>query len=260
MMFSWIQNWRQRSIVNRSTINEHQWLWALRQLPLLSGLSAAELAELRRLATLFLHYKSLEGAHGLAVTQEMGLIIALQACLPILHLGLSWYDGWVSIIVYPAQFVPDRVYVDEYGIEHSGKSVLSGESWHKGPLVLSWEDSENSGTVDGYNVIIHEFAHKLDVLNGRANGFPPLHRGMSAAQWTHVMEQAFKDFQRHIESGARMPIDGYAATSPAEFFAVLSEVFFERPDILYSLYPQVYDQFSLFYKQNPLVRIASRPS
>ena len=258
-MFSWIQNWRQSRIVNRSPVKEQQWVRALRRLPILSRLTATELAELRRLAILFLHYKSLEGARGLAVTQEMALIIALQACLPILHLGLDWYNGWVSVIIYPAQFVPDRVYMDEFGIEHSGKSVLSGESWHKGPVVLSWEDSEHSGAVDGYNVVIHEFAHKLDVLNGMANGYPPLHRGMSAAQWTHIMERAFSDFQYHIQSGAVMPIDGYAATSPAEFFAVLSEVFFERPDILYSLYPPVYDQFSLFYKQNPLTGLENHP-
>jgi Mlc titration factor MtfA (ptsG expression regulator) len=255
MMFHWLQNWRHRRIVSLSTIDELQWSRALGQLPILSGLSAAELAELKRLVILFLHHKSLEGAHGLVVTREMSLIIALQACLPILHLGLDWYDGWVSIIVYPAQFVPDRVYVDEYGIEHSGKSVLSGESWHKGPLVLSWEDSEHSGAVDGYNVVIHEFAHKLDVLNGRANGFPPLHKDMSAAQWTQVMERAFKDFLQRIESGATVPIDAYAGTSPAEFFAVLSEVFFERPRILHGVYPQVYDQFRFFYRQDPLARL-----
>jgi len=254
-MFHWWQNWRQRRIVSRSTMSEQQWSRAMGQLPLLSGLSPAELEELKRLAILFLHYKSLEGAHGLVVTEEMSVIIALQACLLILHLGLNWYDGWVSIIVYPAQFVPDRVYVDEYGIEHSGKSVLSGESWHKGPLVLSWEDSERSGVVDGYNVVIHEFAHKLDVLNGRANGFPPLHRGMNAAHWTQVMQRAFNDFQLHIQSGAATPIDAYAGTSPAEFFAVLSEVFFERPRILHAIYPQVYEQFSLFYRQNPLTRL-----
>lgn len=258
-MFHWLQNWRQRRIINRCTISESQWSTALRRLPILTGLTAEELIELKRLATLFLHYKSLEGAHGLEVTREMALIIALQACLPILHLGLDWYDGWVSIIIYPAQFVPDRVYVDEYGIEHSGKSVLSGESWHKGPLVLSWEDSEHSGTVDGYNVVIHEFAHKLDVLNGRANGFPPLHRNMSAIQWTQVMGQAFNDFQHHIQSGAAMPIDTYAGTSPAEFFAVISEVFFEKPQILHELYPHVYEQFSLFYRQNPLARLHHMP-
>jgi Mlc titration factor MtfA (ptsG expression regulator) len=175
--------------------------------------------------------------------------------LPILHLGLDWYDGWVSVIIYPAQFAPERVYVDEYGIEHSGKSVLSGESWHKGPVILSWEDTEHSGAVDGYNVVIHEFAHKLDVLNGRANGFPPLHKEMSAEQWTRVMERAFKDFQHHAYSEVGLPINAYAASSPAEFFAVLSEVFFERPHILHLLYPQVYEQFSLFYRQNPLTRL-----
>jgi Mlc titration factor MtfA (ptsG expression regulator) len=256
-MFSIIQNWWHQRVVNQSPVRKHQWEMAFRQLPLLNGLTAQERGELRKLAILFLHYKSLEGAHDLTITQEMALIIALQACLPILKLGLHWYDGWVSVIVYPARFAPDRVYVDEIGLEHRTDSVLSGESWHKGPVILSWEDSQHAGVTDGYNLVIHEFAHKLDVLNGSANGFPPLHKGMQAANWSKALKEAFDDFQSKLSSNRYTPIDEYAATSPAEFFAVLSEVFFERPDILCDFYPQVYDQFKLFYQQNPLERMSS---
>ena len=254
-MISVMKNWWRRRIIKRSAISERQWQRAFRQLPLLYGLTAEERAELCNLAILFLHYKSLEGAHHLTVSGDMALIIALQACLPILHLGFDWYDGWVSVIVYPAQFVPERVYTDEIGLEHKTQSVLSGESWHRGPVVLSWEDSQNAGVVDGHNLVIHEFAHKLDLLNGRANGFPPLHKNMDKTKWSKVLAEAFHDFQHRLNSGAHTPIDGYAATSPAEFFAVLSEVFFERPDILRSYYSQVYDQFKQFYRQDPLMRL-----
>lgn len=256
-MYSVIQNWWQQRIVNQSPVKEHEWKQAFRALPLLNGMTDKERAELRKLAILFLHYKSLEGAHNLTITQEMALIIALQACLPILNLGLQWYRGWVSVIVYPAQFAPDRTYVDENGVEHRTNSVLSGESWHKGPVILSWEDSQHAGIADGYNLVIHEFAHKLDILNGSANGFPPLHKGMQSGVWSKVLAEAFDDFQRQLQANLSIPIDDYAATSPAEFFAVLSEVFFERPDILYAYYPQVYEQFTLFYRQNPLRRLSN---
>jgi hypothetical protein len=250
-----IQNWWHGRIIKRSTVRGHQWAQAFRQLPLLDGLSEPERDRLRELAILFLHFKSLEGTHGLTVSQHMSLIIALQACLPILKLGMQWYNGWVSVIVYPSEFVPDRTYVDEIGLAHQSDSVLSGESWGRGPVIISWEQSQHAGVVDGFNLIIHEFAHKLDLLNGVANGFPPLHRGMSPAKWSKVMAEAFADFQYKINSGIHPPIDGYAATSPAEFFAVFSEVFFERPDILQTFYPQVYDQFKQFYRQDPLARM-----
>lgn len=219
-------------------------------------MTAEERAELRKLAILFLHYKTLEGAHDLKITQEMALIVALQACLPILRLGMHWYRGWVSVIVYPAQFAPERTYIDENGLEHISNSVLSGESWHKGPVIISWEDSQHAGFVDGTNLVIHEFVHKLDILNGSANGFPPLHKRMQAAAWSKALAEAFDDFQYKLATNATIPIDDYGATSPAEFFAVLSEVFFERPDILYAYYPHVYQQFVQFYRQNPLHRLS----
>jgi Mlc titration factor MtfA (ptsG expression regulator) len=254
-MFSVIQNWWHSRIIKRSTVQDHQWTQAFQQLPILDGLSEPERERLRELAILFLHYKSLEGAHGLNVTQNMSLIIALQACLPILKLGMQWYDGWVSVIVYPSEFVPDRVYVDEIGLAHQSDSVLSGESWGRGPVIISWEHSQHAGVADGHNLIIHEFTHKLDLLNGVANGFPPLHRDMSPARWSRVMAEAFADFQHKVNSRIHLPIDDYAATSPAEFFAVISEVFFERPDILQTFYPHVCEQFKLFYRQDPLARM-----
>jgi len=254
-MFSFLSSWWRERIIRRSSITQQQWRRAIARLPLLQNLTEAEKEKLIRLSILFLHYKVFEGAHDLEVTLEMKLTIALQACLPILQLGIDWYDGWISIIVYPSQFVPERKYVDEYGVEHSSRSVLSGESWHKGPVVLSWEDTEHAGVIDGDNLVIHEFAHKLDVLNGKTNGFPPLHPGMDPAVWSKALSDAYEDLLDRYEEGKKIAIDSYAVSSPAEFFAVFSEVFFERPNVVNTYYPDVYEQFKQFYRQDPLLRL-----
>jgi Mlc titration factor MtfA (ptsG expression regulator) len=250
-----IRNWLDRRVLERSTITPLEWDAAFDALPLLDGLSAEEKGGLRRLAILFLHRKSIEGAHGLEITRAMALIIALQACLPVLRLGLETYDGWTTVIVYPSGFAPERVIHDEYGVEHHVRDELSGEAWEQGPVLLSWDDTEHAGDVDGYNLVIHEFAHKLDMQNGDANGFPPLHRDMDAKTWTRVFSDGFDDFQRRCERGEYCGIDCYAASSPAEFFAVLSEVFFERPDLLQRHYAAIYQQMRQYYRQDPLARL-----
>jgi Mlc titration factor MtfA (ptsG expression regulator) len=247
-----IKNWWEERIVRASPVSEAQWQAAFDRLPVLARLSAPEQQCLRRLAILFLHKKSLEGAGDLVLDTHMGLIIALQACLPILNLGLQWYQGWVSVIVYPQQFAPLHTEIDATGVVHQVRRPLQGESWLSGPVVLSWENTEDAGIIDGHNLVIHEFAHKLDMLNGAANGFPPLHREMSRQQWQRVFSAAFEDFQRRVESGHKVHIDRYGAESPAEFFAVLSELFFEQPHIIHQHYPQVYELLSQFYKQHPL--------
>ena len=196
-----------------------------------------------------------EGAQGLAGTQMMTLVIALQACLPVLNLGLGGYGGWVSVIVYPTGFAPKRVFTDEYGVQHSVQSGLSGESWQRGPVVLAWDATENAGIIDGHNLVIHEFAHKLDMQNGIANGFPPLHIGMASAEWVEALSVGFDDFQYKCNHGKPIDIDCYASTSPAEFFAVLSEVFFERPIVIQQHYAAIYEQLRLYYRQDPLVRL-----
>ena len=241
-MFSKISQWWRQRIIRRSTITQSQWQHVM-----------AELSRLKELSILFLHEKTFEGAQGLELNDDMKILIALQACLPILNLGIDWYRGWIAVIVYPAQFIPERTVIDESGIVHSTNAVLSGESWHQGPVVLSWQDTEHAGLIDGHNLVIHEFAHKLDVLNGKANGFPPLHRGMQIQHWVSALSNAFADFQRRLNSGNHTAIDSYAAESPAEFFAVCSEVFFERPEVLDRYYPEVYQQFKMFYRQDPML-------
>ena len=249
-----LRNWLDRRIIRRSAITSSQWSEAFASLPLLGRLSEDEKRALRELAILFLHRKRIEGAHGLSVTPHMTLIIALQACLPVLKLGLDAYDGWTSVIVYPSGFAPKREITDEYGVVHHVQTDLAGEAWQRGPVVLSWDDTVHAGIVDGQNLVIHEFAHKLDMQNGVANGYPPLHRGMDHKQWVEAFSSGFEDFQRRCRAGEWIGIDEYASSSPAEFFAVFSEVFFERPDIVHRHYPAIYDQLRLYYQQDPLER------
>ena len=248
------KEWRHRRILKRVRIPEDTWREALSQLPVLRGLSQEESVRLRELAVLFLHEKVIDGAAGLTVTEPMRLMIALQACLPILNLGLDWYDGWTSVIVYPAGFVPNREYTDEAGIVHTERHELSGESWLRGPVILSWEDVVPVDSNVGYNLVIHEFAHKLDMLDGAANGLPPLHREMSVRVWAEAFSQAYADFQARVDRGEETTIDPYGAEDAGEFFAVLSELFFASPSVIKETYPAVYRQLSEFYRQDPSAR------
>jgi Mlc titration factor MtfA (ptsG expression regulator) len=254
-MFKIIRNWLDQRIIRHSVITQTEWESAFALLPLLVGYTSDEKQSLRELAILFLHRKVFEGAEGLVVQQEMKLIISLQACIPILKLGLDGYDGWVSIIVYPFGFAPKRMVMDEFGVQHNVQSNLSGEAWRRGPVVLSWHDAGHSAIIDGHNLIIHEFSHKLDMQTGDANCFPPLHASMSTTEWFEIFSESFKDFEHKCKRGKHIGIDCYAATSPAEFFAVLSEVFFERPDVIKRHYSDVYRQLRLYYQQDPLMRL-----
>ena len=224
-------------------------------LPVFDGLGAEETARLATLARQLIADKAFNGAAGQAVDAAMATRIAAFAVLPVLNLGYDWYRGWNEIVVYPAEFVPEREVMDDYGIVHRVRQPLSGEAWEGGPLVLSWDDVLHSGGGQGYNVAIHEFAHKLDMRNGAVDGLPPLHSGLSVAEWAEVFNRAYEDFCRRVDDGEETAIDPYASESPAEFFAVLSEAFFEMPDVLHDDYPAVYEQLKRFYQQDPLGRL-----
>lgn len=231
------------------------WAEAWAHLPLLTGLSEMEAQRLRELATLFLHEKSLESVQGLELTKRMEQMIALQACLPVLHLDFDWLDGWVSVVVYPGAFVSNIRERDFSGVVHTYREARSGESWDRGPLVVAWSDVETDAPLDGNNVIIHEIAHKLDALDGVANGKPPLHSGMNIKVWSDSFSAAYDDFVWRVESYERTAIDPYAAHSPAEFLAVFSEAFFETPQEVKRAYPDVFGQLCRFYRQDPLTRL-----
>ena len=255
LMLSNIKTWYHRHILENQSIPDDIWENAIARLGFLHGLSRVELARLREFVTLFLLKKQINGAGGLVVTDEIRLLIAVQACVLILNLDLDYYDGWVEVIVYPGEFVRDYEYVDEDGVVHIGSEPLSGESWLAGPVILSWEDTAAvAGAGAGYNIVIHEFAHKLDMLNGDANGFPPLHGNMSRQAWSEAFSKAYADFCQSVDESDVVDIDPYAAESPAEFFAVLSEAFFEMPLSVKAQFTAVYEQLALFYRQDPAHR------
>lgn len=237
--------------MRRNPIPDALWSACIAALPLLYRLTPEELGRLREQVALFIAEKSFSGAHEFVIDDALIISIAAQACLPILNLDFSVYDEWQTVIVYPAEFVVSHEYTDEAGIVHVTRDILAGEAWLRGPLIVSAEDVKRSGSIDGVNVVIHECAHKLDMLNGDANGYPPLHRDMSPARWSEVFQSAYDDFSARVQREEYTEIDPYAAESPAEFFAVLSEAFFTTPSLLRARYAQAYAQLKDYYRQDP---------
>jgi Mlc titration factor MtfA (ptsG expression regulator) len=259
------------------------WDEALAASPFVARLGAADRGRLRALAAQLLATKSMSAAGGLALDGAIQTRIALQACLPILNLALSWYRGWQEIVIYPGEFLVPRRLADEDGVVHEYVEPLAGESWQRGPLVLSWDDVQLPGRAAeaarrggrAYNVVIHEFAHKIDQLSGEADGMPPfdrrLHAGLDRAGWRTDLDQAFEQLNAELdlveqemprtvdpESPAadayfdHLPIDPYAANDLGEFFAVSSEAFFVTPARLRDAFAPWYARLAAFYRQDPL--------
>ena len=224
----------------------------MRTSPYAQALPADERRQLRELVTRFLATKSLEGAAGVNVSEVMCARIALHACLPVLHLGLDYYSDWVSIVIYPGDFRVREEYMDEHGVVHRGMLDLCGQSLAQGPMVLSWEAmQEEDREPTDRDLVIHECAHKLDVLNGNANGFPPLHAGMNPREWSQNFQAAYDRLCDTLDTAQPSRIDPYAAENPAEFFAVTSEAFFTAPHLVRDEFPAVYAQLQRFYRQDP---------
>src|SRR5688572_20686478 len=264
--------WFRSSPLPSKSIDAALWREATAPWLFMRGLEGGDVERLRVLAEAFLARKHFSGTHDLEVTERMRVEIAAQAAILVLEIGLEWYDGWSEVIVYPSQFAPEREEMDEAGVVHLTNDPMAGEAWLGGPVILSYEDVQMAGDeemrVAGYNVVIHEFAHKLDMRSGDPNGLPPLHAGMSASAWKQAFAPAYEDFCAQVDATAdysdeeaedaldALPIDPYAATSAGEFFAVTSEAFFETPELLEPAYPAVYEQLRLFYRQDPLARLA----
>ena len=271
-MFDWL---KRKAAPASMAIDPDEWREATAPFLFMQGLTDDESARLRQLCGRFLASKHFSGAAGHDITRKMRLQVAAQACILILELDPASYDGWSEIIVYPGQFAPEREVVDEAGVVHLTNDAMAGEAWLGGPVILSWEDVAMSADLDrqvaGYNVVIHEFAHKLDMLGGGPNGFPPLHKGMGRKAWKQAFSAAFEDFCRRVDIAEAqsekdggealdlLPIDPYASDSPAEFFAVISEAFFETPELLVADYPEVYEQLRQYYRQDPMRRLPGGP-
>lgn len=235
-------------------------LWPARS-PLLRGLNAEEVLRLRQLTAWFLKEKAITPVAGLAISDEMRVAIAMQAALPTLNLGFDALDGWHEVVLYPEVFRARDIWQEmidgHLHLEHEVDAEMAGQARPDGPVLLSWADAEVSPWLDGWNVVIHEIAHKLDMVDGSANGCPPLHKEMDPAAWKAVFAAAFDDLCAKADTDEDCEFDLYAATDPAEFFAVCSEYFFELPHVLIAHYPAVYEQLRQFYRQDPAQRLTA---
>lgn len=245
-MFSFLKRLRREHILEKYRIPDSVWARTLGAMQSIDWMSEADQSRLRELTSMFLHEKSIEPAQGVELTEAMRVRIAAEAAVPILNLGLEYYRDFYSVIVYEEAFMARDNYEDEAGVLHSDPEERAGEAWHHGPVIVSWADI--AGSVAGYNVVIHEMAHKLDMLDGDANGKPPLHSGMSPVEWASVFTAVYEHHLAEVDKGMDTIIDDYAATSPGEFFAVCSEVFFEAPTVLKQQWPEVYRQMALYYR------------
>lgn len=259
-----------------AAIDPQLWASMVARHGFLAGLSHEEETSLRHRVAWLIASKGFSGAHDLVVTDEMMLSIAIQAALPILNLDPAVYEGWTEIIVYPGGFLIPRTEVDESGVVHEYIEEASGEAWEGGPVILSWEDCGPDLNPE-INVVIHEFAHKLDLYQGDADGIPWLGKhgaSLTPRIWKRVLDATYTDFCEALEqveaaiphdvdpeSDAAapwyqtLPLDPYAATDEAEFFAVSSEAFFVNPGPLAGAYPDWYALLTQYYRQEPLLRL-----
>ena len=255
-----IRRWYRKRLVAKHAIDSTMWTRVVGKLDLLAGLTPAELERLREISTLFIQRKQFFGIYEMEIVSEVRVAIAAQACLLILNRTASHethlYPGWSSIILYPGPFVTRHHFRDAIGVVHEQIAALEGETSRGGPIVLSWEDARPNATApgEGRNVVLHEFAHKLDFMNGVSNGFPPLPAGMSVEDWSRSFTHAFEHLSHRVDHHHPTPFNPYAATNPAEFFAVMTEAFFQIPHHLREIYPHVYDQLQRYYKQDPIER------
>jgi MtfA peptidase len=249
---------REAAAVQRRAIPDDLWKRTLVRYPFLQRSHAADAAELRRLTSLFLDSKEFSCAGGLRLTDAMAVSIAAQAALPVLRLGLARYDGFVGIVIHPDAVVARRSQQDDDGVVHEYDETLAGEAMDGGPVMLSWPDVRRAGhsASQGYNVVIHEFAHVLDMAGGAANGMPPLPPGLSAAEWQRTMQAEFDAFVQRVDADEDTVLDPYGASGPEEFFAVASESFFVDPARTKKEHPALYGMLCRFYLQDPA---AERP-
>ncbi|MDM0072867.1 zinc-dependent peptidase [Variovorax sp. J2P1-59] len=259
-MFSWL-----RSLRAPPRIPDAAWQATLARYRFLGERPASDVERLRQLAAEFLRDKRFHGAHGFVITDEVALAVAAQAVLPVLHLkgGLNWYDDFVGIVVHPSEAVALRKTTDATGVVHEYEEVVAGEAMDRGPVMLSWQDVLASSVTraEGYNVVIHEFAHKIDLRGGGAfDGCPPLppgFRGTSSprearAAWFAVLQPAYDTFREQTiladRFGGEPPwLDDYGAQSTGEFFAVACEAYFVNRARLEADFPALVSLFDEFF-------------
>ena len=253
MIGQWWRQRREARTLQRRAIPEALWALTLARFPFITQRGADDRQRLPELATLFLADKEFAGMQGLEVDDGMAVAIAAQACLPILRLGLPAYDGFKGIVVHPDVVVARREVMDEDGVVHHYEEELSGEAMEGGPVMLSWRDVEDAGdsAAWGYNVVVHEFAHVLDMRDGAADGVPLLPDRAARERWRAVLEPQWIDFCERVDAGEDTLIDPYGAEAIDEFFAVASELFFVDANAMRREHPALYDLLAGYYRQDP---------
>lgn len=256
MILRALKRWREQRAARRHAIPEALWQLTLLRYPFLAQRSEADLAELRRLCSLFLADKEFHGVGGFEITDEVAVAVAAQACLPVLRLGLSWYDGFVGIVMHEGEVVAQRRYEDENGVVHEYDEELAGEAMEGGPLMLAWNaiavsnDPTQFGKDEVFNVVIHEFAHVIDMRDGVADGVPPLDK-VERERWIGVIDAEWERFCKRVDAGEDTLIDPYGGEAVEEFFAVAVEAFFVAPAAMLAEEPAMYELLAGFFRQDP---------
>jgi len=208
--------------------------------------------QLHSLVLVFLHQKDFEGCGGLKITDEIKVTIASQACMLLLNRNTSVFKKLRTILVYPKTYVAKSI-SSNGPIIIEGDSVRLGESWQNGPVVLAWDSikSTSSEINKDQNVVFHEFAHQLDQEDGSADGTPVLENRSNYITWARILSREYETLQKQLNTGSRSVIDSYGATNPAEFFAVVTEAFFQNSKILKTKHPELYRELSNYYNLDP---------
>ncbi len=252
-MIRWWRRRRESRTLRDRPIPDPLWKLTLARYPFLAQRDGTDVQRLRDLSTLFLADKEFAGMQDLQVSDEMAVAIAAQACLPVLNLGLTWYDGFKGIVVHPDAVRARREHIDEIGVVHHYDEELAGEAMHGGPVMLSWHDVAEAGVSAqwGYNVVIHEFVHVLDLRDGAADGVPALPDRRSREQWLQTLSDEYRRFCNSVAAGEDTLLDPYGAEAIDEFFAVVAEVFFVAAHDLLDEHPALYTLLSGFFRQDP---------
>lgn len=202
---------------------------------------------------IFLGEKDFEGCGGLVVTEEMRVTIAGQACLLLLNRPTRYFPGLNAILVYPSAYVVESRRSEGYIQLPDEREIHLGESWNNGTLVLSWSDVNSTAhdVRDGHNLVLHEFAHQLDTEDGSGDGIPILEQQSKYFHWAEVLNSEYEQLVKITEMGKKDVIQAYGATNPAEFFAVATEAFFEKPVLMHRKHPELYAELKDFYKVDP---------
>lgn len=235
-------------------LDDTMWQSVLCANALFDPLDAPARERLRTLTERFLAKKRFSAVAGLELDERMRVSIATLACLPVLHLGFDWLAGWREVIVYPGEFRVNRQWHDERtGVVSEGHDELIGEAWERGPLILSWADirTDIESPHAGLNVVIHEIAHKIDMLDGAADGVPPMPRHIARREWIATMQRAYDAHVRAVDHGRETAIDPYAAESADEYFAVVAEMYFSTPAALAAAAPDVARLLGNFFGPAP---------